>query len=270
MRGFSEITAKVTLALLVVGSILAFQAKSQTPATDSNRKPVVVELFTSEGCSDCPSAEALAMKLEKQPITGADLIVLEEHVDYWNRAGWVDPFSSVDWTARQQGYVSKLANGNPYTPEMVVEGQSQFVGSDVRSAERAIEAAMRGPETNITIADTGIAAKGEKDFKVSVGPLQGAEAGDEPEVWFAVTEDGLHSSVKGGENAGHELYHAAVVRYLRKIGVANAAGNASAFASDARVKLKSNWNQVNMNVVAFVQEKKSRKILGAASAKLAS
>ncbi|HKV28854.1 MAG TPA: DUF1223 domain-containing protein, partial [Candidatus Acidoferrales bacterium] len=224
-----------------------------------------VELFTSEGCSDCPPAEALALKLEQQPIPGVDVIVLEEHVDYWNHQGWVDPYSSMEWTARQRVYVAKV-NDNPYSPEMVVDGQSQFVGSNGRQALAAIEKAARGPETEVTIAAGKPGARDSQDFTVSVGKLAGDTNGDSAEVWLAVVEDGLHSSVSAGENAGHVLYHAAVVRSLHKIGDAKA--DSAAFTGDARVKFKSNWKRENLRIVAFVQEKKSREILGAASVKI--
>jgi hypothetical protein len=196
--------------------------------------------------------------------------VLEEHVDYWNQQGWIDPFSSPDWTARQQVYVSKLGNGNPYTPEMVVDGQDQFVGSNGRKAQASIEKAAQEPETSITIANGKADPKDSEDFQVLVGKLEGSSPDDVAEVWVAVTEDGLHTAVSDGENAGHTLYHAAVVRSLKKIGVANASGDAASFSGDARVKFKGNWKRENLHVVVFVQEKKSRKILGAAEASAAS
>ena len=256
------------VALVAVCGVCASQAKGQAPAVSMGRAPVVVELFTSEGCSDCPPAEALARKLEEQPIPGADVIVLEEHVDYWNRQGWIDPFSSMAWTERQQGYVSKLANGNPYTPEMVVDGRSQFVGSDARAAVAAIEKAARGVETSVRIGGGKIVAKDSEDFTVSVGRLAGNPGNDVAEVWLAVVEDGLQSSVTRGENAGHVLYHAAVLRSLHKLGVAEAKGGAASFTGNERVKFKSKWNRKNLRVVAFVQEEKSRAILGAASTKV--
>ena len=266
------------LALLAICVAFAFQAKGQTApsaqatprtaATNTGRKPVVVELFTSEGCSDCPPAEALALKLEQQPIPGAGVIVLEEHVDYWNHQGWIDAFSSMEWTERQRVYVGRV-NSSPYSPEMVVDGQSQFVGSNGRAAAMAIEKAARGPETSVTVAGGKMDAKDSEDFTVSVGKLEGNVANDQAEVWLAVVEDWLHSSVTGGENAGHVLYHAAVVRSLHKIGVAAAKGDAAAFTGDTRVKFKSSWKRENLHVVVFVQEKKSLAILGAASTKVA-
>jgi len=288
MKHFLVMTVKIfltSLASLAICSMLPLQANgqtapsaqtqataqiqaAQTPATDSRRKPVVVELFTSEGCSDCPPAEALALKMEQQPIPGVDLIVLEEHVDYWNRQGWVDPFSSMEWTDRQRVYVGRV-NSSPYSPEMVVDGQSQFVGSNGRAAQAAIEKAARAPETSVTIAGGKMDAKDSEDFTVSVGKLAGDAPKDVAEVWLAVVEDGLHSPVTGGENAGHVLYHAAVLRSLHKIGVAQAQSDTASFTGDARVKFKSSWKRENLHVVVFVQEKKSLAILGAASTKVA-
>ncbi|MFZ0334577.1 MAG: DUF1223 domain-containing protein [Candidatus Acidiferrales bacterium] len=267
MKNFAGTAVKASLMLVALCGALGSPCQAQTPAADSARKPVLVELFTAEGCSSCPPAEAIALKMEKQPLAGIDLIVLEEHVTYWNQYGWIDPFSSGDWTERQTDYIAKLPHESPYTPEMVVDGQAQFTGSNGRAAQAAIENAVRAPETDVTIADAKADPKNEEDFQVSVGKLQGGTPGDVAEVWVAVTEDGLHSDVKAGENAGHTLYHAAVLRYLHKIGVADGSG-ATAFTGDARVKFKSSWNRKDVNIVAFVQEKKSLKVLGAASTKL--
>lgn len=286
MRPFLVTTMRIFLAGLAataISAVLALQANGQTQpgaqpqataqpqpaATDSGRKPVLVELFTAEGCSSCPPAEAMALKMEQQVLPGADVIVLEEHVDYWNQYGWIDPFSSGEWTERQRDYVSKLPDKSPYTPEMVVDGQTQFVGNNGREAQQAIEKAVREPEANITITGGKQDPKDSADFQVSVGELEGNTSGDAAEVWLAVTEDGLHSSVTRGENAGHVLNHAAVLRSLHKIGVAQARGDKTSFAGDTRVKFKSDWKRENLRVVVFVQEKKSRKILGAASTKVA-
>lgn len=273
MRNFQAVTSKAFPLVLAACFVFVFQSYAQTPAPASSAasapKPVLVELFTAEGCSDCPPAEAIAVKMEKQPLTGIDLIVLEEHVDYWNQYGWNDAYSSMEWTERQREYVSKLADKSPYTPEMVVDGESQFVGSNGRAAQQAIEKAAQGPQTSVAISKGGSDPKDSADFSVSVGNLQGNTPKDTAEVWVAITEDGLHSSVSAGENAGHTLYHAAVLRSLQKIGTARPNSGATSFTGDAHLKLKSNWNRENLNVVVFVQEKKSRKILGAASAKLA-
>src|SRR5271155_17292 len=138
MRHSSTATRGVFLAIMVASLLFATKTKAQTSAAEAVRKPVVVELFTSEGCSSCPPADALLQQLaQQQPIPGAEIIALEEHVDYWNHEGWNDPFSSSEWTLRQQDYAAVFKN-DVYTPEIVLNGH-QFVGSDSRKAEFEIE-----------------------------------------------------------------------------------------------------------------------------------
>lgn len=260
-----------TAALLILAvPILISRAATPAPATTPASKTVVVELFTSEGCSDCPPADALLQRMEQQPIHGVEIIPIEEHVDYWNQQGWIDPFSSVEWTTRQREYVLKVHGNSTFTPEMVVEGESQFVGSNGRAAQQAIEKAVSEPQTQITIGAGQADSKNDDTFAVTVGKLVGSDSGDTAQVWLAVTEDGLHSSVTAGENAGHSLAHAAVLRSLHKIGVASAASDSNSFAGSAKVKFNSGWKRENLRVVVFVQDKKSLKILGAASTKVRS
>jgi len=258
------IALRPALTLFAVCWIGMPNAHAQTPATTA-RTPVVVELFTSEGCSSCPPADTLLQKLqEQQPVAGAEIIPLEEHVDYWNHDGWVDPFSSPEWTERQEVYVS-LSKKDAYTPELVVDGSSQFVGSNPHEAVLEIEKAARGVRTQVAVTSGKPDAKGSQRFTVTVGKLVGDTTGDVAEVWLAVTEDGLHSAVNLGENAGHVLHHTATLRSLHKIGVADANGASVSFAGDTAVKFNSHWDLKNVHVVVFVQEKKSRQILGAAS-----
>jgi hypothetical protein len=227
---------------------------------------VLVELFTSEGCSSCPPADQLLAKLEaEQPIRNVEIIALEEHVDYWNNGGWVDPFSSSTATLRQHAYAGTLSNGNAYTPQMVVDGQNEFVGSHTGQARSIIEQAGTRKKTEVTLSASED-GKGEK-FHVSVGAIPNLSSGDTPEIWMAVTETGLHSDVRGGENSGEDLHHAAVVRKMWKIGAVRESG-ATSFSSDMAVKIERGWKRENARVVVFVQEKKSKKILGAGSSKL--
>ncbi|HEV2288967.1 MAG TPA: DUF1223 domain-containing protein [Candidatus Acidoferrales bacterium] len=232
---------------------------------------MLVELFTAEGCSSCPPAEKLLAALEaRQPASNAEIIPLEEHVDYWNHDGWTDPFSSSDWTARQQDYVFKFKESSPYTPEMVVDGDAHFNGSMGHTAVMAIEAAARQPETEITVSSGQPGSHDAEAFSVKVAAIQGDPQGDTADVWLAITETGLHSNVTAGENAGQELYHVAVMRYLHKIGVVHSDSDPIAYSGTAEVKLKSNWKLENLSVVVFVQDKKSLRVLGVASAKVSS
>ena len=235
-------------------------------AADPGAHPVIVELFTSEGCSDCPPADRLLAHLQRtQPVAGADVIALEEHVDYWNSQGWVDPFSSVQFTERQTDYVHSFRlNSGPYTPQMVVEGGAQFVGSNERAALAAIAKAAENPEMPVTIEqipDSNSDA-GKLQLHVQVGPAASGQAGRRADVVLAITEDDLSSNVSAGENAGAHLEHYGVVRELRSIGRLDANGS---FATDTKVNVSHHWKRDNLRVVVFVQDHSSLAVLGAAA-----
>jgi len=268
MRNFPASGLIVSLALVVAGTFFAPRANTQNSAVETGRTPVLVELFTSEGCSSCPPADVLLQKLEQQqPVPGAEIIALEEHVDYWNHDGWIDPYSSPEWTQRQEDYAA-LFKKDPYTPEIVVDGRTQCLGSNPREVGLEIQDAARNLKTEIAITAEQPDTKGSQRFTVSVGKLAGNTAHDNAEVWLAVTEDGLHSSVNQGENTGRELNHVATLRSLRKIGVADASGASVSFRGDSVVKFNSHWDLEHLRVTVFVQEKKSREVVGAASTKI--
>jgi hypothetical protein len=261
-----------TLAALTATSLIfctlaiSLSGELRPPArVDKNAQPVVVELFTSEGCSSCPPADALLLKLEAaQPVANANVIALEEHVDYWNHDGWTDPFSSADWTARQVEYVTRFKDKSPYTPQMIVNGETQLLGTEEQQVEQVVQQAAAQPKTEVILTLESPAPDGSQQIKVRVGKLMGSTDRDTAEVWLAVTESGLASSVSAGENAGRDLHHASVVRSLHKIGLATPQ-NDSAFEASTRVKYKSSWKRQNLQVVVFLQEKKSMRILGAAA-----
>jgi hypothetical protein len=225
---------------------------------------VVVELFTSEGCSSCPPADALLARLSEGQFAGnVQLIALEEHVDYWNDLGWVDPFSSHEWTSRQYVYAGILGNGNPYTPQMVVDGSVEFVGNHSQQARDLILKAANKAKIPVLLTQVNSDSQGKGNFSAKVGKLEGTTKGDAAEVWLAITEMGLHSTVTRGENAGEELRHAAVVRSMRKIGEAKDGGEFS-FNGEASASLQKDWKRENLRAVLLVQEKRSRRMLGAA------
>ncbi len=263
-----SVLAGLTLSLLSVFAVMAVmrpRPQSASPGAGSTRTPVVVELFTSEGCSSCPPADDLLSRMaQQQPIANAEVIALEEHVDYWNELGWVDPFSSGEWTARQQVYAGVLGNGNSYTPQMVVDGKTEFVGSQSRKALQAVQQAAAEQRARVTLRPGKSPDSGTESLSVSITRLPETAGRDTAEVWLAITETGLHSAVKRGENAGEDLHHAAVVRSIRKIGEAKA-GDETSFSGDATVPLRAEWKRENLHSVVFVQGKKSRRILGAAT-----
>jgi hypothetical protein len=255
--------------LLVFAALLTWElgtgATAQTPSSQSSagREAVIVELFTSEGCSSCPPADALLAELAaRQPLGTAEVIALEEHVTYWDEYGWKDPFSSSSSTTRQYDYASSLHNGNPYTPQMVVDGTAGFVGTRGGTARQEIEKAAVIKKARVEISLVSAIQNNTAAFKISVEKLPSAAPKDTAEVILAITEKGLHTSVKGGENVGKELQHSPVLRELKVIGVMGKNGQEE-FAGQPAVKLDSKWNVENLRAVVFVQEKKSRRILAA-------
>jgi hypothetical protein len=190
------------LAGLMIGG------KAPAWAEKGPRVPVLVELFTSEGCSSCPPADRLLERLHReQPVAGADVIVLSEHVDYWNYIGWKDPFSSPTFSARQQEYARRFRIDSVYTPQMVVDGLSQFVGSDSRAAESVIREAARKGKASFSIGDAG----GKVELGLAPSP-------DRMRIFVAKVKDEGLSKVTRGENSGRELRHVRVATELKEIG----------------------------------------------------
>ncbi|HVN08610.1 MAG TPA: DUF1223 domain-containing protein [Patescibacteria group bacterium] len=232
---------------------------------DTPRVPVVVELFTSEGCSDCPPADALLAQLDqKQPVQGTMVIPLEEHVDYWDSQGWRDPFSSAIFTDRQQVYAQRFGS-TPYTPEMVVAGKTGFVGSRSSTALQAIAAAGQIPQAAVAL--TVGPGKDAESIVASVR-LDSFPPGirDKANVRLAVTEDDLSSQVGAGENAGRHLVHRATVRKFVSAGHAEPG---KPFSADVKIGLDRGWKRTNLHVVVFLEDHSTGQIFGAASARLA-
>ena len=235
-------------------------------SAQDRRVPVIVELFTSEGCSSCPPADQLLLRMDRnQPIAGARVIALEEHVDYWNALGWVDPFSSAQYRGRQNDYGRKFFDDNIYTPQMVVNGQVAFVGND---GERAAQEIGKAAQTQTTVLEVKASAKPADPDLMDLS-VQVANTGKvrNSNVYLAVTESDLSTNVSRGENSGRLLHHAPVVRSFGVIGKIEAKGsNTGAITSTLR--LPREWKRQNLRAVVFVQERESYKITGAAVADL--
>jgi hypothetical protein len=247
-----------TLLAVSVVTFGALALSSESSSETGNKivpgsaRPVLLELFTSEGCSSCPPADRLLERLDRsQPVAGARIIVLSEHVDYWNRLGWTDPFSSALFSQRQQGYVARLHLQDAYTPQLVVDGQKEVVGSD----ERAIRDAVLKAETRLTVA---IEMKAQRAGAAADLEVEAHGAGRGAGVYIALAQDYVESQVTRGENAGHKLSHVAVVRSLLLAGKTDQRG---AFAKHLTLPL-NDPNTRTWRIVVFVQDSDS-KILGA-------
>jgi len=220
---------------------------------------VLAELFTSEGCSSCPPADALLMKLDRlQPVPGAHVIVLSEHVDYWNQLGWRDPFSSSQFSKRQADY-GRLMGSEVYTPQLVIDGRVQLNGSDAKDIQAAIVHAAASPKLPVRIVQA--AREGNNAVvHLSVPALPSGRS----DVWVAVADESDQSSVNKGENSGRNLAHVAVVRSLTKVG---SVSKAEGFDRTVRLPLTP-ANAARSRIVVFVAQSHSP-ILGADSVPLA-
>ena len=238
------------------------QEPAAQPAEDTKNgaaTPVLVELFTSEGCSSCPPADRALMFLEKeQPVSGAQIVALEMHVDYWDDKSWKDPFSSAIFTERQNLYARTFRSGQIYTPQMIVDGASVFVGSDTLKATNTIMDASKKAKAGVTLA------LDQEKLKIKIDGLPGAK---DSTVFLALTENNLDTDIKGGENSGKKLFHSAVARDLKAIG--NISADSKTFETETDLQPDKAWKRNDLKAVVFIQENESRKILGIGQLSLA-
>jgi hypothetical protein len=251
----------ILLSLSAALASLLSLSPAHSLASSDSKQPVIIELFTSEGCSSCPPADSLLAKLsEDQPFPGIEIIALEEHVDYWNTLRWSDPFASSEFTQRQQDYASILRDGGVYTPQMIVDGRAQFVGSRTQETHDQIRWAAAHPKSRLLLTSTAAPNPHSRSFELRLDPSSPPLAASSVELWVAITEKNLHSDVTGGENSGHTLHHAPVVRQLRKLKSPSLPLTSPiAFTLD----LHKNWVPSNLTVVAFFSDSHSHQIQAA-------
>ncbi|MEM6455589.1 MAG: DUF1223 domain-containing protein [Acidobacteriota bacterium] len=250
----------IALAAVALG---VFALASDAPAaadTGADARPVVIELFTSQGCSSCPPADRLLGEIGDEP----GVIPLAFHVDYWNHLGWRDPFSDRAWSARQQQYAAAFNTNRIYTPQAVIDGHHDVVGSDRRSLLRRIRDARAQPAE--ATVDLAVAPQAETLALTVDIALRSAADGAPPQVLVAITEDGLTTPVPRGENAHRTLRNDRVVRHLQPLDAAFTAGHA---AVRAQVALDPAWQRDRLRVAVLVQDRASQRILGAAADTLA-
>jgi hypothetical protein len=224
--------------------------------------PVVLELFTSEGCSSCPPADVLLSRIGS---SATGVIPLAYHVDYWDRLGWSDPFSSGQWTARQVVYIRAMELGSPYTPQMVIDGKWQCVGSDPRALARAIAAARATPPPGMVTVRTTLPATGSRKLNVRIGARMLRPAGDKALiVVLAIYENGLVAKIDAGENRGRKLGYDYTVRKIVPVfGLNPAPGRA--LENEISVDLDPSWKLDHLGAAAFIQDEESLAIDGAAA-----
>ncbi len=268
--------AVVFVAVMGAGAVVAFLAtgssrlegrpQSDIALSSPTDRTVVAELFTSEGCSSCPPADALLRRLaHEQLVPGVRVLALGEHVDYWDRLGWRDPFSSPGFSNRQSEYEARVFHsGSVYTPQFVINGRLQEVGNEVSAVRRAIARAAHDAKAKVVVTAQPDDA-GHLRVEVQAATAPGIVIGERADVIVALTEDELTSDVQRGENRGRLLKHGAVVRSLTALGSLTAV---NAFSGMTSIPTAPSWVTKNLAVVAFVQERQSRRIVGAASAEV--
>jgi hypothetical protein len=258
-------------AKAISGVILALWAASSAmpPAADAEgaQSPVLIELFTAEGCSSCPPADAFLRQLDaSQPIAGAQLIVLGEHVDYWDQQGWPDPFSSASLTDRQRGYVRALRLREPYTPQFIVDGDTEMRLSERQKIAKLLESAAASPKIPVAIASLQV-EPGPPAIASGVIEIDGTTERHKSEIYLALALDHFESKVLRGENRGQSLAHVAVVIDIAKVGSLRPG---QTLKQDFRVPLRAGVDLANIRAIAFVQESDYGKVVGAALKRTAS
>lgn len=251
----------VSAITLISMAVWLFARGSKPAHAAIDRIPVLVELFTSEGCSSCPPADKFLEKLDQQPVSGAEMIVLSEHVDYWNHIGWMDPYSSHLYSDRQNTYASRFGLDSVYTPQMVVDGATEFVGSNSALADKAFAKALNTPKIAVRLSSVLLGTAQTLHARVEAEALPSSFRQPEAEVYVVLALNHAESHVSGGENGGRTLSHVAVVRKLVKVGPLK---HGEGFSDDVELKLESGLDTRNLRLIAFVQEPRQGKVLGAA------
>lgn len=252
-----QFLASSALIILLAGALSAAEPKGVPFGSVA-----ILELFTSEGCSSCPPADALLRRVNlKNTASGQLLVGISEHVTYWNRLGWKDSYSLEAFTERQNTYAGRLGVEAPYTPQMVVNGREQFVGSDSEALSRALQLEAKRPSLELRIAAT-LNDAGMIDVEVD---LHG-HAARALEVMAVIADDVDRSNVLKGENAGNLLQHVAVARTLERIGTVTEPGQ-----QRLQVHVPDSLRTAphgGHHLIVFLQEPRQGSILGAATVAL--
>ena len=243
-------------AFLGVAVLVALAARGSL--AQAPRVPVLVELYTSEGCSSCPPADAFLESLSRdQPVPRAQIIPVGFHVDYFNDLGWKDAFSSPTFTARQRSY-SPVFGDNLYTPQIVVDGHDVIEGTAKDKASRLIESAAGRPHLPVGVTARLVADRIRLSIDLPAAPVKTEKI----QLIAAITEDGLSSVVTRGENDGRTLHHVAVARTVEALDSLGATGS----VVEKQLPVGKGWGLAGLKAVVWLQGAKSRQVYGAAAA----
>ena len=249
------------LALVVTAA--ASENPSAKPREAPARPAVLVELFTSQGCSSCPAADRLLSRLAEVSSSDIAVVPLAFHVDYWNYLGWSDPFSSSDWSDRQRSYARRLESRGVYTPQLVVNGRWDAVGSNEPDVTALIERARRDGEGGWVEIEAHLTADDRIDIGLSARVSPGSP--DKLSLWVAVVESGFETPVRSGENARKALRNDYVVRRMLPAFELDANGGGE---GSIRVNPDPAWVRRNLSFAAFVQDRATLRVHAAASTRL--
>lgn len=223
----------------------------ETLPAETTSPLAVLELFTSQGCSSCPPADALLQELDARAAAGDPIIALSYHVDYWNYLGWKDPFSSAYFSARQKDYTQRIG-ARTYTPQLVINGTQEMVGSRRGQVQAAVAKALKYAEADLLpVLTTNL-----RNGKITAAYTLAGEAFKGRRVTALLTQNSATSAVNRGENRGRELSHHNVVREMKH--------QAAAPAGNFTLDLPEGLTVADVQVVLLVQDTKSQAILGAA------
>jgi hypothetical protein len=258
-------SATIFVTLSMATSPAANSNLHQSGDTPSTANPVLVELFTSEGCSSCPPADVMLQKLDEfQPIPGTQLIVLSEHVTYWDHDGWKDANSSQPLTDRQSDYEGVLGEKTVYTPQIIVDGSLMIRLNQTQDQMTAIfQKAGADPKVSVRIGEVSVATGASPILRAHIETGENFDKHN-ADVYVALALDHVESQVLHGENGGKHLEHVAVVRQLTKIGKLS---KGKTFAQDIQLKLADGVDAKNVRLIAFVQDPGPGKVLGSAMRK---
>ncbi len=228
---------------VALAALLLFACSRDARSAPPQSPTVILELFTSQGCSSCPPADRLLTKLGAESFEHGRVIPLAYHVDYWDSIGWRDPFSSKQWTKRQTDYARTIQGSQVYTPQLVIGGTTQLVGSAEGQIRKEIDAQFEQRNRGVVKIDR--ATRIGNEFIVE---LHARTEQNRASVIVALFENGITTAVQSGENAHRTLTNNYIVRWERRIGDADANG----FRSTVKIPLNDSWKTIG--VAAFLQE----------------